>query len=329
MSRKSNRRSALATTAQLLVVAVLAIAIFVQVSLLSNDATMQVPPPERPDEVAPEVIKEQEDAAPFMTTDEVNLRNGPGIFHDVIKVLPVKTDLVVTGQAREGFVPIRVDGTSAWISTTYIAPAESILASTIPASAEPTVGPDPTAMPTVVPTMVPTAAPAEVPVEIVVEAVEDPSVVTAGEVLVNEAADPEPPPDAVTEPTGERWVEVDRTTATVTLHQGNTIVAKFQGLIGKDPSPDGYYSTATGTFDVFSMEKALTETPFAPGVYLSDWVGFDPERSNGFHSPTRDEHGNVVQTGGTATLGCVRLGEQEAIQLFNFAFIGMRVEIHD
>ena len=115
----------------------------------------------------------------------------------------------------------------------------------------------------------------------------------------------------------------------ITLYNGEIVVAQFDGLIGKDLSADGYYSTALGTFYVHVKEKALVETPFAEGVYLTDFVGFDPHRSNGFHSPVRDEFGNVVDTGGTSTLGCVRLAEDDAIFLYNFAHIGMRVVVHD
>ncbi len=128
---------------------------------------------------------------------------------------------------------------------------------------------------------------------------------------------------------GEHWIEVNRTTRTVTLHDGEIVVAEFDVLIGKDPAPDGYYSTGVGTFHVYVMEKNLAETPFADGVYLTDFVGFDPDRSKGFHSPVRDADGNVLITGGTQTLGCVRLSEEDAQTLFAFASLGMRVEIHD
>src|SRR5699024_3844939 len=98
---------------------------------------------------------------------------------------------------------------------------------------------------------------------------------------------------------GEKWIDVNRTTRTVTLYNGEIVVAQFDSLIGKDMSADGYYSTALGTFYVHVKEKSLVETPFAEGVFLTDFVGFDPDRSNGFHSPVRDELGDVVQTGGT------------------------------
>jgi lipoprotein-anchoring transpeptidase ErfK/SrfK len=267
-------------------------------------------------------------ARAYITTSDVNLRSGPGTSHDVLSVLPVKTGIAVTGDAQHGFLPVELNGQRAWIAADYVAPEDSVLAATMNVPDAPDV-PEPTAVPTEAPTEVPTQAPAS---EMLVAEVE----------VEVETDEPEPEPQVYAATTsgtvkpevadvgaGERWVEIDRTRSTVTLHEGNRIVAVYDGLMGKDPSTDGYYATAVGTHYVFSMERELTETPFAPGVYLTDWVGFDPERSNGIHSPVRDAEGNVVATGGTVTLGCVRLGAAEARAVYDFAFIGMRVEVHD
>jgi lipoprotein-anchoring transpeptidase ErfK/SrfK len=327
---------------QVLVVGVLLFAVFWQISG-SIDSDSNTP--------APDVSRVESTAEPFMTTDDVNLRRGPGLDHEVITVVPLHAEVLVTGSSQNGFVPVDLNGTSAWVAESYVVPEGSVFGGTTEDLAvadvpEPAVAaPEPTEVPTSAPTAVPTEAVAQVVIE------EAPVTVTqdvAAEVSVAEI-EPEPVHDVVdapvvastfadtTEPDasvesaqpGERWVEVDRTKATVTLHEGEFVVAQFPALIGKDPSTDGYYATATGTFYVHMKTRELTETPFAPGVYLTDFVGFDPERSNGFHSPTRDAAGNVVQTGGTTTLGCVRLGEEDARQMFDFAFIGMRVEIHD
>ncbi len=130
-------------------------------------------------------------------------------------------------------------------------------------------------------------------------------------------------------PGRERWIEVVRPRATVTLHEGTRVVATYKGVVGGDRSVNGYYATAPGTFQVYSMEKALTWTPFADDGYITDWVGFDPQRSNGFHSPIRDESGveNPVQA--PVTKGCVHLTAEDAALVFSFSSIGMRVEIHD
>lgn len=258
------------------------------------------------DDAAPAVDDRPE--AAFFTTSDVNLRDGPGIEHEVLAVLPVKTSVAVIGEQRDGFTPVRVDGQRAWISADYIAPEGSVLAATehIPLSSMEESEPEST----VEPTMVPTGEPAPL--------VDD---APARETIASSVAPPVP--------TGERWIEIDRGSRTVTLHHGDTIVGVYDALIGKDLSEDGYYATAIGTYHVFVKNRELTETPFAPGAYLTDFVGFDPARSNGIHSPVRDADGNVVVTGGTETLGCVRLSADHARTVFDFAEIGMRVEVHD
>lgn len=249
-------------------------------------------------------------ARTLVTTDDVNLRTGPGIEHEVISVVPYGTEVASDYAITNGFTQVEFDGNRGWMSADYlIAPgrtvgqahaaempteATAISAVTNEASADP---PSTDPAPTVAPTYAPVIA-QQTEVE----------------------SEPQP---------GEKWIEVNRTTRTVTLHNGEIVVAQYDALIGKDPSAGGYYSTAVGTFYVHVKEKALVETPFAEGVYLTDFVGFDPDRSNGFHSPVRDADGNVVVTGGTTTLGCVRLAEADAIFLFDFATIGMRVEVHD
>jgi uncharacterized protein YraI len=282
------------------------------------------------------------DSAPlsqaYITNDVVNLRSGPATSFQVLDVLDTQTAVQVTGDLRQGFLPVSVDGQEAWIAADYLTPEGATEAATETesgdtvaavmdasegvatrsglietANAAPAVVDAPSVEPE------PDGAPTNVPVE-----------VSAPDPAIDEQTEPATEmDDEPAVPGGERWVEVDRSTALVTLHHGDSIVATYQGKIGRDPSVDGYYSTAVGTFHVFSMNKELTETPFVEGVYLTDWVGFDPERSNGFHSPVRDADGYVVNTQGAVTMGCVRLEAQAAESLFDFAFIGMRVEIHD
>jgi len=269
---------------------------------------------------------------PNVTSDVVNLRSGPATSYEILDVLDMRTPVTVTGAAREGFLPVSVDGRDAWIAADYLTPAPGDTIAGVTEQVATRSGLLQTA----------NAAPAVIdePVDLTeelsqpeTEVVAEPATGPAPEVVATEppVVATEPVTRAVEEPgpTGEKWIEVDRSTALVTLHHGDTIVATYQGKIGRDPSPDGYYSTAVGTFHVFMKNRQLTETPFVEGVYLTDFVGFDSERSNGFHSPVRDAAGNVVETQGTVTMGCVRLDEQAAKDLYDFAFIGMRVEIHD
>ncbi len=286
----------------------------------------------------------RESASPseaYVTNDVVNLRSGPATSFQVLDVLDTQTPVQVTGDLRQGFLPVSVNGHDAWIAADYLTPEGFTLATTMDPESEETVAavmdvseevatrgglietanaaPAVVDTPHVEPEPEPDVAPTSVPVEV---SEPEPELAEQTDVATEVVKAP-------SVPKGERWVEVDRASALVTLHHGDTIVATYQGKIGRDPSVDGYYSTAVGTFHVFSMNKELTETPFVEGVYLTDWVGFDPERSNGFHSPVRDAEGKVVNTQGTVTMGCVRLEAHAAEELFAFAFIGMRVEIHD
>lgn len=253
----------------------------------------------------------------MVTSDDVNLRSGPGTSFDVLAVIPGGSEISADRESVNGFAAVNVDGQHGWIATEYLHEPGTVFAAehTVAEVAPTEISPPPASEPVAAQPEATTPPVAEEPVPTVMP--------TALPLIVGSTqVEHEPQP-------GEKWIEVNRTNRTVTLHNGEIIVATFDALIGKDPSTDGYYSTAVGTYHVYVKEKALAETPFADGVYLSDFVGFDPVRSNGFHSPTRDEFGNVVITGGTATLGCVRLSEADAVFLFDFAEIGMRVEVHD
>lgn len=125
----------------------------------------------------------------------------------------------------------------------------------------------------------------------------------------------------------EHWVDVNRSTGAVSLMIGDQAQATFYGSMGFDQSSDGFYSTAIGTYYVYSIYLPLSYTPYAK-AYISGWVGFDSSRDNGFHSYTKDANGDIVPGGSGATGGCVALAPGDIDQLDNFAFIGMRVSIH-
>lgn len=314
--RASAAPNALASLLQVLLVGVLLFAVVWQV----RDAVPTMG--DRPDSAQPG----GGDAVRYLTTDEVNLRSGPGLKHPVLTVLPLHAQVTVTGPEQAGFLPVHVDGTAAWVAADYLATESAVRAASsgdLPIAEAP--APPRVAVPELLVANVSAAESDPVPaVPQEAQMGDEPSAA----VVAVTGSDPGSGAP-VAEAPGERWIEVDRSTKTVTLHEGDRVVARFPALLGRDPSQDGYYATAVGTFFVHVKEPALTETPFAQGVYLTDFVGFDPVRSNGFHSPTRDADGNIVQTGSTATQGCVRLGEVDARILFEFAQIGMRVEVHD
>lgn len=125
---------------------------------------------------------------------------------------------------------------------------------------------------------------------------------------------------------GERWVDVNRSTGQVTLYAGSTAQYIFWGSLSRDTS-DGFYATASGTYYVYTKHMPLTYTPYADN-YITHWVGFDDYRGNGFHSYTKDASGNVIPNGAGYTAGCVALAPGEIEILYDFAFVGMRVEVH-
>lgn len=126
---------------------------------------------------------------------------------------------------------------------------------------------------------------------------------------------------------GERWIDVDRSDGTVTLFEGDVPLATYWAAMGMDPSEDGFYATAIGTYWVYEREDDLTWSEFG-GNFFTHWVGFDPDRLNGFHSWAMDENGWLIDGAAGATYGCVALEPSAAEHLFWFAEPGTRVEVH-
>jgi len=126
---------------------------------------------------------------------------------------------------------------------------------------------------------------------------------------------------------GERWIDVDRTSQRVTLYEGDILFASYWGAMGWDQSDDGYYATANGTYYVYEKYADLSWSEYGK-VFFNDWVGFDPDRANGFHSYSRDGDGNLLPGGDGPTGGCVALDPSYADAVYAFAQVGMRVEVH-
>ena len=132
---------------------------------------------------------------------------------------------------------------------------------------------------------------------------------------------------APAEASGERWVDVDRSTQTVTLFEGDAPVAAYWAAMGRDASDDGFFATAVGTYFVYEKIGGLNWTDWG-GAWVEDWIGFDPDRLNGFHTYSMDENGYVLPDGAAPTGGCVALDPAAADHLFAFVAVGTRVEVH-
>jgi hypothetical protein len=125
----------------------------------------------------------------------------------------------------------------------------------------------------------------------------------------------------------EHWIDVSRSSGLVQLMIGNESIAAFWGSLGWEETDDGFYATAIGSYTVYAFDHSLHYTDFA-GNYISHWVGFDPVRFNGFHSYTKDKRGKILPNGAGLTAGCVALAPGDIDQLYDFAQMGMRVEVH-
>lgn len=126
---------------------------------------------------------------------------------------------------------------------------------------------------------------------------------------------------------GQHWADVNRSTGVVTLYEGNTAVEVHYASLGWDDSNYGFYATAIGTYYVYSKYAGISWTDWGQ-VYIKYWVGFDPDRYNGFHSYSLDAYGNVLPNGDGATGGCVALPLWAAEHVFNWLSYGSRVEVH-
>ncbi len=126
---------------------------------------------------------------------------------------------------------------------------------------------------------------------------------------------------------GEHWIDVNRSTGETRLMIGNETYASFWASLGWEESSYGFYATAIGTYYIYAFRYDLHYTPYADN-YITHWVAFDPERYNGFHSYTKDKNGYVTPNGAGLTAGCVALGAGDIDQLYDFAQMNMRVEVH-
>lgn len=135
------------------------------------------------------------------------------------------------------------------------------------------------------------------------------------------------PTEAALRPTEGRWIEVDVTNFVVRLMDGDTVLQTIGPVaVGVQVDTGAYESTQTGLFHVYNKQSELAyDAPYK--TYISDWVGFDPQKANGFHSFLEDKDGNVVDAStGRVSNGCIRTPDPGAITAF--AQIGMPVWVH-
>jgi hypothetical protein len=123
-----------------------------------------------------------------------------------------------------------------------------------------------------------------------------------------------------------RWIQVDLNTHEVTLCSGSESLTRFPAATGRNGRPSE--TTFPGLFRVYSKATGPSYLP-NEGVYVRDWVGFDPTWHNGFHSFPLDARGSILdnRVGRNITAGCVRTAASDVI--YQFAELGMPVLVLD
>ncbi len=142
-------------------------------------------------------------------------------------------------------------------------------------------------------------------------------------------ATPEQPlaSDGSSAPAEGRWIDVDVTKFVVRLMDGATVTREIGPVaVGEQVDTGEYASTQTGLFHVYNKVEDLAYDP-PYDTYISHWVGFDPDKANGFHSFLKDKDGTVVDPRtGRISNGCIRTGAPDVV--FAFAEIDMPVWVH-
>jgi hypothetical protein len=131
----------------------------------------------------------------------------------------------------------------------------------------------------------------------------------------------------VVAPTDGRWIDVNVTDFAVHLMEGPRLMRTIAPVaVGVEVDTGNFTSTQTGLFYVYNKIGGLQyDAPY--DSYISDWVGFDVDKQNGFHSFLKDKDGNdTVTSTGRVSNGCIR--SAAAADIFAFADIGMPVLVH-
>lgn len=133
--------------------------------------------------------------------------------------------------------------------------------------------------------------------------------------------------DGSSAPAEGRWIDVDVTNFVVRLMDGAAVTREIGPVaVGEQVDTGEYASTQTGLFQVYNKVEDLAYDP-PYDTYISHWVGFDPDKANGFHSFLKDKDGSVIDPRtGRISNGCIRTGAPDVV--FAFAEIGMPVWVH-
>jgi len=132
-------------------------------------------------------------------------------------------------------------------------------------------------------------------------------------------------PQDVRGSSAEHWLEVSLSDQLVRLCEGSQMVGEYPAATGAGDRPET--TTFPGLFTVRDKNRGpVYLSQF--DVYINNWVGFDQEHANGFHSLPKDKNGRVLDSrlGQPVSHGCVRTAQSAAV--YDFAAIGMKVWVH-
>ena len=158
---------------------------------------------------------------------------------------------------------------------------------------------------------------------------EEATTAPAAEPTATAAAEPAAPlaSDGSSAPTDGRWIDVNVAAFVVRLMDGARVTREIGPVgVGAQVDTGEYASTQTGLFHVYNkVEELAYDPPY--DTYISHWVGFDPDKANGFHSFLKDAAGKVVDAHtGRISNGCIRTGAPDVV--YTVAVEGMAVWVH-
>ena len=131
------------------------------------------------------------------------------------------------------------------------------------------------------------------------------------------AYEPDPDNPIAVEPLGEKWIDINLSEQKLYAYEGETIVASFWVSTGLPDKP-----TVTGTYYVWV--KLLYDDMAGPGYYLPD-VPYVMYFYKGYGIHGTYWHSNF---GTPMSSGCVNMETSEAGWLYNWAFVGIPVNVH-
>ena len=116
---------------------------------------------------------------------------------------------------------------------------------------------------------------------------------------------------------GERWIDIDLSNQMLYAYEGDTIVGSFLVSTGLPNTP-----TPVGRFAVWIKLRSTTMS--GPGYYLTN-VPYTMYFYNDYGIHGTYWHNNF---GYPMSHGCVNMVTDEAAWLYNWAFVGITVNVH-